>query len=361
MNVAFLYYYANLGGVTSVIKSRMPALTGSGWTISAHFSNDLGGVRELQQAGVRTVEIIPDLSTKPSVVINRGDIDVLTVFDMPETISTLREQFSRPIILEIHTPIDRVLLKTSAADLDNVDRVLVPSRWSQQWVREKILGDWDRDKVSVVPNIIDRSLFYPAAREPSSSRPPVLVWVGKIAAYKRWRDAVRILGSVRQTLDCSVVFVTGGDSNERNTRDFLTELMSCGLLGRCSWLYNLPSDEMANLYRDCARSGGVVLSTSEAESFCLVAHEAMSCGAPVVSANAGALPEVYPGKLGRLLFEVGEVKHAADIILETVRDWSLWRELSDLGLQEQKKYDPDLLRQHYMSELRGVLRLGKAA
>lgn len=361
MNVGFLYYYANLGGVTSVIKSRMPALRDAGWNAHAFFAQDVGGVGDLEQAGLASVQVIGDLARNPAVVLDRTDIDVLTVVDMPETIGPLRERFSGPIVYEVHTPIDRVLLKTTPEDLNRVDRVLVPSRWSQSWMREKIHGPWDRSKVAVVPNIIDRSLFRP----PSTMATPIgrqtIVWVGKIAAYKRWRDAVRILGTVRQSVDCDIIFVTGGDSNERNTQDFLTELISCGLFGRCAWYYNLPADEMANLYRDCFMAGGLVLSTSEAESFCLVAHEAMSCGVPVVAARAGALPEVYSGTLARQLFEIGEVDHAAQIAVDLLTGRSLWLEMSESGLRQQQSYDSEALRMTYLAELQLAVRIPTAA
>lgn len=361
MNIAFLYYYANLGGVTSVIKARMPVLASAGWNVKAFFSNDLGGVRELRDAALSSVQIVSDLAKRPSLVFERSEIDVVTVVDMPEVISLLRERFSGPLIYEIHTPIDRVLMKTTASDLDKVDRIFVPSRWSQEWVREKILGTWDRAKVLVVPNVIDRSVFHPASEFVEPSEQPLFVWVGKIAAYKRWRDAARIFGSVSQALDCSIAFVTGGDCNERNTQEFLTELVACGLLAKSSWYHNLPMAEMANLYRECARSGGIVLSTSEAESFCLVAHEAMSCGAPVVAAKAGALPEVYPGSLERLLFEIGNVTQAAEIIIETAKNRSFWHRMRILGLQQQEQYDSETLRQGYLRELREAVGLRRAA
>lgn len=355
MNLGFLYYYANLGGVTSVIKSRMPALASAGWRAHAFFAKDLGGVTDLRQAGVSTVGIVPDLAASPAAILANCEMDLLTVVDMPETIAPLRDRFAGPIILEVHTPIEKVLQKVTAADLDSVDRVLVPSMWSQGWVRERISGAWDRSKVAIVPNIIDREIFQPTKAVVRPDRPLVL-WVGKIAAYKRWRDAVRILGKVRQQVECDLVFVTGSEVDERGTQEFLTELIACGVFGRCSWFHNLPTDEMAQLYRDCYTSGGLVLSTSEAESFCLVAHEAMSCGVPVVAAAAGALPEIYPGVLGELLFEVGEVDDAARIVVESLRDRSLWLQMSVAGLREQERYDPEALSKIYLAELQEAIR-----
>lgn len=360
MNLAFLYYYANLGGVTSVLKSRMPALTRAGWSVHAFFAKDLGGVPDLRQAGVASVGIVPDLAANPVSVLAKCKMDLLTVVDMPETVAPLRDRFSGPIVFEVHTPIEKVLQKVAAADLDSVDRVLVPSVWSQGWVRERITGMWNRRKVAVVPNIIDRGIFQPA-QAVERTRRPLVVWVGKIAAYKRWRDAVRILGKVRRQVECDVVFVTGSEVDERGTQEFLTELAACDVFGRCSWYHNLPTDEMANLYRDCCTSGGLVLSTSEAESFCLVAHEAMSCGAPVVAAGAGALPETYPGMLGQLLFEVGDVDNATRIAVEILRDRPLWLQLRAAGLREQRRYDPEGLQNVYLRELQEAARVLRAA
>jgi glycosyltransferase involved in cell wall biosynthesis len=361
MDIAFLYYYANLGGVTSVVKSRMPALKAAGWRVHAFFERDVGGVLDLRRAGLDTVQVVPNLRKKPAAVLDRAKVDILTTIDMPETIVPLRQVFAGPIIYEIHTPIESVLLRTTAAELDQADRVLVPSRWSQEWVREKVPDAWDRSKVAVVPNIIDRTLFHPHGGEVAASERPMVVWVGKIASYKRWRDAVRVLGVVRKTIECDVIFITGGDSNERSTQDFLTELMSCGLFGRSSWYHNLPVDEMANVYRECRDTGGIVLSTSEAESFCLVAHEAMSCGVPVAAAIAGALPEVFPGDLSELLFDIGEVDHASRIIVETLRDRGLWSRLSLQCLEVQKNFDPGVLGQTYVDELGAITRLARAA
>lgn len=361
MDIAFLYYYANLGGVTSVIKSRMPALRAAGWKVHTFFTQDVGGVADLRQAQVDSVHVLPELQKNPSVLFAKFNVDLVTVIDMPETIGALRQSYRGPLIYEIHTPIDRVLLRTTAIDLQNSDRVLVPSRWSQSWVRERIHGSWDHGKVGVAPNIIDRSVFFAPPGRPISPARPKIVWVGKIAAYKRWRDAVRILGSVKKAIDCDVIFITGGESTERNTQDFLTELISCELFGRCAWYYNLPVDEMANVYRDCCSAGGLVLSTSEAESFCLVAHEAMSCGVPVVAAKAGALPEVYSGSLSQLLFDIGDLDKATHIIVDALKNRALWSRLSSHGLAEQEKYAPEALSQVYLGELRQATLMANAA
>ena len=360
MNLGFLYYYANLGGVTSVIKSRMPALARAGWNVHAYFAKDLGGVADLQQTGVATLRIVPALASNPASVLADCNMDLLTVVDMPETVRLLRNQYSGPLIFEVHTPIEKTLQKVGGADLDHVDRVLVPSLWSQGWVRERINGTWNRGKVSVVPNIIDREIFQPVESAAHPGR-PLILWVGKIAAYKRWRDAVRIMGRVRQEVECDLTFATGSEVDEWGTREFLTEMAACNVLGRCSWYHNLPIHEMANLYRDCAARGGLLVSTSEAESFCLVAHEAMSCGVPVVAARAGALPEAYPGALSQLLFEVGHVDNAVRIAVEILRDTSLWLQMRAAGLREQERYDPEALKKLYLEELQGTIRKRRSA
>ena len=74
---------------------------------------------------------------------------------------------------------------------------------------------------------------------------------------------------------------------------------------------------------DILAVGDLFLLTSEYESFGLAALEAMAAGVPVVSTNAGGLPEIaVEGKTG-YLSEVGDIedmsRHAIDILQDDAR------------------------------------------
>ena len=58
LRLAYLYYYANLGGVTSVIKSRLPLLRRLGWRVDAYFDRESGGLAELLAHGVDRARVV---------------------------------------------------------------------------------------------------------------------------------------------------------------------------------------------------------------------------------------------------------------------------------------------------------------
>lgn len=64
------------------------------------------------------------------------------------------------------------------------------------------------------------------------------------------------------------------------------------------------------------------LLPSETESFGLAALEAMACGVPVISSNAGGLPEVIEDNVSGLLIEVGDYHGIAKSAIELLKDES---------------------------------------
>jgi hypothetical protein len=64
----------------------------------------------------------------------------------------------------------------------------------------------------------------------------------------------------------------------------------------------------------------LLLLTSQTESFCLAALEAMACGVPVLAPRVGGLPEVViDGETG-ILFEVDDHAYAADAAVQLLSD-----------------------------------------
>ena len=356
MRVLFCYYYANLGGVTSVIKSRLASLFAEGIEVSACFEKDFGGIADLRAHGLSDVQVTPSVERALPNLLRQAAPDVVVVFDMPEVVAPLKDA-GVTVVFEIHTPILKTLMKAAPATLELCDQILVPSEWSRNWVIEALPGAYRPEKIVVAPNIIDRDRFYPPPLGPEEpAGPPTVLWVGKIASDKRWKDAARIAGDVARRTGCEVVMVTGGDCSPAMTEEFLTELSANGLREGVAWLHNLPLDAMAGLYKTCARAGGVLLSTSEAESFCLVAHEAMSCGLPIVAACAGALPELFQGRLRDSMFVPGDLCAAVQKMERLLRSRAAWLDASEAGIRRQAMYSPGVLASRYIDSLRVLAR-----
>jgi N-acetyl-alpha-D-glucosaminyl L-malate synthase BshA len=74
------------------------------------------------------------------------------------------------------------------------------------------------------------------------------------------------------------------------------------------------------------------LMPSQSESFGLSALEAMACGVPVVSSNAGGLPELnHHGETGYIA-EIGDIDKMADYTLKLLTDKNVYSVFSENAL-----------------------------
>lgn len=80
----------------------------------------------------------------------------------------------------------------------------------------------------------------------------------------------------------------------------------------------------------------IFVHPSLSEGFGLTPLEAMACGTPVISSNAGALPEVV-GDAG-LLFDPRDVSSLSEFIIRGIEDKNLKTELVEKGLRQAGKF-----------------------
>jgi glycosyltransferase involved in cell wall biosynthesis len=81
------------------------------------------------------------------------------------------------------------------------------------------------------------------------------------------------------------------------------------------------------------------LLPSQYESFGLSALEAMSCGVPVISSNAGGIPEInVHGKTG-FLSEVGDVEDMAKNALSIITDNTTLKQFKEGALLHAKSFE----------------------
>ncbi|MEL7001502.1 MAG: N-acetyl-alpha-D-glucosaminyl L-malate synthase BshA [Bacteroidota bacterium] len=157
--------------------------------------------------------------------------------------------------------------------------------------------------IHVIPNFIDLERFKKQKKEhfrkaicPDGE--VLLVHTSNFRKVKRVDDAIRIFYNIRKEIPAKLLLV--GDGPERNNIEAL-----CREIGTCNDVRFLGKLEAVEEVLSVA---DLFLMPSEKESFGLAALEAMACEIPVISSDAGGLPELnINGKTG-FISKVGDVE-----------------------------------------------------
>jgi N-acetyl-alpha-D-glucosaminyl L-malate synthase BshA len=159
----------------------------------------------------------------------------------------------------------------------------------------------------------------------------ILCHVSNFRKVKRVEDVVSIFAKVNEQLESRLILV--GDGPERYTVERLIRDYDLGdrviFLGKVRDTSHVL--EIADLF----------LLPSETESFGLAALEAMAVGVPVISSNAGGIPEVnIHGETG-FLSAVGDVKDMAKNALYILSSNEILERFKQNSLRRSHDFDMD--------------------
>jgi N-acetyl-alpha-D-glucosaminyl L-malate synthase BshA len=179
------------------------------------------------------------------------------------------------------------------------------------------------DSIEVIHNFVDPELYRRGShpcRKDTFLRPDemLVMHVSNFRPVKRVQDVVRIFARIHKSVPSKLIFV--GDGPERPVAT--AEAEALGITDRVIFLGK--QDSVAELLA-CA---DLLLLPSASESFGLVALEAMASGVPVVSSNAGGLPEVVEDGVTGHLGSVGDVEAMADAGISILKDNQKWVRMS---------------------------------
>ncbi len=157
----------------------------------------------------------------------------------------------------------------------------------------------------------------------------ILLHTSNFRKVKRVEDVIHIFAKVCKKVPSKLLLI--GDGPERaHLEELSRNLDLCGdirFLGKQDALEELLA--IADLF----------LLPSEHESFGLAALEAMACEVPIISSNAGGLPEVnIHGKTGYMA-AVGDVETMAKYAIELLSDEELYRSMAKNALARAQEFD----------------------
>jgi glycogen(starch) synthase len=197
------------------------------------------------------------------------------------------------------------------AALRDADEVLAPS----PFVAEAFAGRRGEPRIHVVPNAVAE--FGPVLRPPSPSGAPLrLASIGVTIEHKGFQTVVAALRLARLPEVSYTIFGVALPPLFRELQKAGDEIPGLELR-----LFN--GFQPRHLPVLLADADAVIVPSQVAETYSIVAREALACGVPVIVAAIGALPEaVREGETG-WLFEPSDAADLAALLLRLHGDRSL--------------------------------------
>ena len=188
--------------------------------------------------------------------------------------------------------------------------------------------------IEVIPNFIDLQRFQKRPHEhfkkslcPNGEK--LLMHTSNFRKVKRIEDIVRVFALVRKKIPAKLVLI--GDGPERSGIEVLCRELEVQndvrFLGKMDGIEEALS--LADLF----------LLTSEKESFGLAALEAMACEVPIISSNAGGIPEVNIHGVTGYVSEVGDVEDMAANAIKILSDPILHDKMKANALKRAQEFD----------------------
>jgi L-malate glycosyltransferase len=204
-----------------------------------------------------------------------------------------------------------------------------------QNLKDETLREFKIEKdIHVIPNFVDVKRFHQTDKghfkkmlAPEGER--ILVHVSNFRPVKRVADVVKVFNIVRKHIPAKLLMIGDGPDRQANED-----------MARCIGIYQdiryLGKQEQISEILSIA---DLFLLPSESESFGLSALEAMACMVPLVSTNAGGLPEInVNGKTG-FLSPVGDVEDMAKHALYVLGDDARLAQFKKNAIAQARKFE----------------------
>ncbi|MCZ2101064.1 MAG: N-acetyl-alpha-D-glucosaminyl L-malate synthase BshA [Chitinophagales bacterium] len=204
--------------------------------------------------------------------------------------------------------------------------------------------------IRVIHNFIDFNRFrkinkdhFRKAIAPEGEK--ILVHISNFRKVKRVQDVINVFAQVAPKIQSKLLLI--GDGPERN---YMEEL--CRSYGLCGEIRFLGKQEAVE---ELLAIADLFILPSENESFGLAALEAMACEVPVISSNAGGIPEVnIDGETGYMC-EIGDVNGMAARCIELLSDPDKLQAFGKNAYKQAKRFSIEAILPEYESYYKEII------
>jgi len=210
--------------------------------------------------------------------------------------------------------------------------------------------------IKVIPNFIDLERFNLKAKDhfklaiaPNNER--VIVHTSNFRKVKRTQDVVHIFEKIQKVISSKLLMV--GDGPERVYCEQL-----CRDLEICDNVRFLGKQDAVEEILSVA---DLFIMPSESESFGLAALEAMACKVPVITSDAGGLPELNINGITGFMDKVGDIDAMAAHAIFILEDDNKLATFKEGAMNRAKEFELSLIvpiyEQYYKDVMASASRL----
>lgn len=191
-----------------------------------------------------------------------------------------------------------------------------------------------KKEIEVIPNFIDTTKYSSSFTDCQRSlmageNERIVTHISNFRKVKRIPDVINVFYKIQEKIPAKLVLV--GEGPEKEGAEKLCEQL--GISEKVIFLGNSNEIDRILCFSD------LFLLPSETESFGLAALEAMINRVPVISSNAGGIPEVNEQGVSGFLSDVGNIEEMAVNALEILTDDAVLEKFKENAVKSARKFD----------------------
>lgn len=206
---------------------------------------------------------------------------------------------------------------------------------------------------TIVPNIVDLSRFSAVERPPCGAAPHLIVTRNLEPIYDI-PTAIRAFAIVRRAFPGARLTVAGSGPELTRLQALVAEL---GLEAGVEFCGRVDNAKIPALYA----SADCMLNPSTVDNMPISILEAFASGVPVVSTDAGGIPDIVDNGVSGLLVPVGDAEAMGRAAMRLLRDPALHAGLRDAGVDAAAAYSWPVVREQWLRVYRSVARPGRGS
>ncbi len=202
-------------------------------------------------------------------------------------------------------------------------------------LKQRTLEIFDiKGEIEVIPNFIDTNKYSTTFTDCQRSNMAqdderIITHISNFRKVKRIPDVIRVFHKIQDKIPAKLIMV--GEGPEKEAAEQLCETL--GISNRVVFLGNSNEIDKILCFSD------LFLLPSETESFGLAALEAMVNRVPVISSNAGGIPEVNNHGITGFLSPVGDIEDMAKNALSILENDDTLEIFKLNAVREAHKFD----------------------